>query len=911
MSPLPHEPDIAGGPHIDDERAEALFDDVSDRFRNEVANALSGIEINRHFRPGAIRRELFDRISLPENQVRHWAWALSGGGAKGAFQFGAMLYLSRDVRFLPKGIASTSVGSINLVGAAEASMQGFEKLKRNWLEVQNLHDMYSISPWVEDLDRLSTIREYFSVRDTVEGSAPRSLHPDPESVDSDLLGSALRKILRDIPSHLELLAFGLLNTFTAGFWGADVIEDMERMLADLEEAHRIVREEADGVWRFGALREKILMTLDLDAIRRAGTHLRVVMVSLNDTYAYSVDEHLRIYGYTTDRITGRLTRGSAANVDYSIDYDGRLMPSDERVLFTQAILASASIPIANPAIRLRLDTKPRSDYMVDGGLREILPIEQAIEIVETEMGSLPGKKGILSIGAGAANPSPQDYIFAELQPDRFDPDNYQFLDIATTSLGIAIEEILSNEMRVAKERLPEDIEGLVIAPSFLLGETTDIDPGIVQISIAYGWMTAFDKVKQAELDMTPEEYRLRLWLNTNLIAQARYAVWKLEREGTSFYHEHRDVFSELARAILDYEIIETCFGSRHFDRTTVNALNTAILDRVPTGWVFKTESKVGSRTWDIIRQIRLRKRDIKRYITQRVQNWGLESLPNVHDLSNFGADNENCFADWYRYWERHAVQPNTGHPTGPGLIHPEGRLVTPFGRHDSPWDVQNRYRIGEDIETFPLDSAWEEVFSFCPFPRWHHGIERKHDIDPRQVGFDEVAAERPERTWFERDPDYAIVCLEGYVLSPRGEPSEGTVPLNKMYSTSLQDNYTTSRSVEISSYRNVGTFGYVFHPDRDQPPGTIPLYTWYSPLWGDHLTTADYSRFIEGNPLAGGAWTPVPAIDPDYATERLEGYIYPANRPQPEGTLPLYRWISFERRDNYTTTDSEWVPVPS
>lgn len=926
---------------LEDKGINALLDGISDRFGDQVANILSNININPDFRIGAIRRDLFDHIRLSEgdDRVHHWVWALSGGGAKGAFQFGAMLYLSNDVLPFPKGIASTSVGSLNLVGAAERSMRGIEKLKRSWLEVQNLHDMFTISPWIQDIDGLGTLRrKQISLQNLLERSTPRSLQPAPGSL-GESIESQLSKIADMVPSTLETIGFFVANVFTVGILGLTFLpflefslEEVREALDDLGVANSILSERADGIWRFDPMRERILRNLDLPAIRRAGTHLRIVMVSLNDTLAYSVDEQLRIYNYTTDRITEQFGRGPSANVIQALNYDGHLLSSEERILFTQAVLASASIPIISPPITLRqrnigeFEDWLSTQYMVDGGVRETLPIDQAIDIIQTDLESLPGRKGIIAIGAGVANPSREDYLFAELVPPPFELEQYKFKSIGETSLSIAIEEILSNELRIVRDRLPVDIEGLEISPSFLLGETTDIDPGIVQISIAYGWMTAFDKIKQAELGLSPEDYRAGLWLHTNFIAQARYLVWKLEREGTSFYHEHAGLWSGLISAKVPQTdphagAVERMWFAR-------GALSRAIWRRVPTGWSFKSESKVGTRMVNILQRIRELKRHIKLLITQRVELWGLESLPTVHDLSSFGVGNENCFADWYRHWERHAVQPNTGYPTGPGLINSDGRGVIPFSRHNSPWDAQSVYHIG-DIYTFPLGAAlaearaeYDEEYSGAissPFD-FSREIPLIFDIDPRRVGFEEVAADERELAWFERDPDYAIVRLEGYVFGPEGGAREGTVSLRSFYHAGRNDHWTTTAVERLvpAGYEELyrSWQGYIFSPGGSQPRGTIPLYTWFSDGRNDHLTTSDW-RFIEGNPLYDGSWNPVD-IEPDesthaplYTPARLEGYIFPPDKPKPAGTVPLYRWISFTRRDNFTTSDPEWVRVPT
>jgi hypothetical protein len=85
--------------------------------------------------------------------------------------------VSRDLAFWPAGIASTSVGSINLLGAAERSRAGLAKVTRAWCEVRNLRDMYAPAAWVNDLDDLELMQQIFgvSLRRTLEQTGPRNL----------------------------------------------------------------------------------------------------------------------------------------------------------------------------------------------------------------------------------------------------------------------------------------------------------------------------------------------------------------------------------------------------------------------------------------------------------------------------------------------------------------------------------------------------------------------------------------------------------------------------------------------------------------------------------------------------------------------------------------------------------------
>ena len=113
-----------------------------------------------------------------------WVWALSGGGAKGAFQLGAILFLARDLRYAPLGIAATSVGSMNALGAAERTTAGTIKLRATWLSLQTLDDMYELQPWVAHLDAIRLLRDQdLSIAEMMKGSRPRTLHPSERMVD--------------------------------------------------------------------------------------------------------------------------------------------------------------------------------------------------------------------------------------------------------------------------------------------------------------------------------------------------------------------------------------------------------------------------------------------------------------------------------------------------------------------------------------------------------------------------------------------------------------------------------------------------------------------------------------------------------------------------------------------------------
>lgn len=165
--------------------------------------------------------------------------------------------------------------------------------------------------------------------------------------------------------------------------------------------------------------------------------------------------------------------------------------------------------------------------------------------------------------------------------------------------------------------------------------------------------------------------------------------------------------------------------------------------------------------------------------------------------------------------------------------------------------------------------------------------------------------------------------LEGYAFDPAHQwfdnsagpdgPSRSLFPheaviLESWWSPVRGDNfattktqYTTPRMVDIEpGYRWYRTEGYVVSPHIDQPEGTVPLHRWYSPQRGDNWSTTD-PRYTD--PVRG-------FVAPDYRASGLEGYLFSPHLPQPRHTVPVHSWYSPERGDNFLTTDPRYRPRP-
>jgi hypothetical protein len=153
--------------------------------------------------------------------------------------------------------------------------------------------------------------------------------------------------------------------------------------------------------------------------------------------------------------------------------------------------------------------------------------------------------------------------------------------------------------------------------------------------------------------------------------------------------------------------------------------------------------------------------------------------------------------------------------------------------------------------------------------------------------------------WFNVANPYALYC------PPVANRPAGTVPLTSWWSPGRGDNHAAGgptyagcfSSLRSPDYGFYRTEGYAFDPTRPAPVGTIPLYRWFSAERGDNWTTTQHAAIG----AAGGS------LDPDYRFGRLEGYVFDPARPQPAGTVALYSWFSPSRADNWITTQHPTV----
>jgi NTE family protein len=359
------------------------------------------------------------------------ALALSGGGAKGDFQVGALKYLhERGIR--PDIITATSVGSINAVKLAEGD-DGFEGLEAIWHDLRNNEDMYREEPWFAHVD------------DAVKWLFQKSL------------GAAGAFVAGRAPLYALFPPLLIADAVKAGIDLGVLAQSVGQML------------DARSIYNLNPIEEKLRDPgqLDPDKIGRSGITLRLGAVGLKSGALRYFNEE------------GRLFDSEGAPLNGAAD-------------LCDAVLASASIPCIFPPRELGGET------YVDGGVREILPIQAAVDL-------------------GA------DTIYAITVSPPLKQAEEPFADAKIVSIGeravldIMCDETLRNEVSPPRGW---GVRVISIRPTIDIHDILTIDPGLIRISMAYGYMVAADAIAG----------RRRERLVADEITTSRMKIWDLEHD---------------------------------------------------------------------------------------------------------------------------------------------------------------------------------------------------------------------------------------------------------------------------------------------------------------------------------------------------------------------------------------------
>jgi hypothetical protein len=468
---------------------------------------------------------------------------LSGGGARGSFQIGAIKCLYEAFGYRPDILASTSVGSVNGIKLAEAPpptdnnaakilsamaagtvdppLAVMRQLEQLWLDFQSSTDFFVVrQPFkgtaVEDaiqeinspsfggplnttvnriLDVVSIVVNIPFAWDlallgvpiagavlAVEIQKFRGLIENLFTEDALLALDPIEALLRD-PTNVDLtkvaqgtpLFMGAVSLETGRLryikgTGEMIERDGFTPVASALKASDIdSAKEMDGAAASAALRQGITDSL---AAYKAQTDLIASYKTEYSTWNTAKERRAKLVLL----IDLAKTKGARA---YSI-LEARV--AEVRVKATvdpiQGVLASACMPVyfVPPLLGLEL--------YVDGGIREILPMEIARKAGATELigilcsaNELPVTDSMKSVGVLAV--------------------------AARTLLETTLKEIVEGDIEAAQT---SGLPTRIIAPTFDVHDTVVVQESLIEIAMDYGWLRAGDEMTAGQ-DAEHAEFR--------------------------------------------------------------------------------------------------------------------------------------------------------------------------------------------------------------------------------------------------------------------------------------------------------------------------------------------------------------------------------------------------------------------
>jgi predicted acylesterase/phospholipase RssA len=371
---------------------------------------------------------------------RRTGLAISGGGSLGSFEAGVLRFLYDHAAIAPVAVAGNSAGALNAAKLAEGDRadgtRAIDEVERVWRSLRTTDDMWEPEPW---LTRLQASASWASTWRAYLGDGTNNTN-------------AVRMAVR-------------------------VVGSLVRRPPETDGALDAVREALTAQSLLSLTPVSVLLERELDPerVRSSGIDLRVGAVSLESG-------ELR---YVTE--TGAI-------------HDRHDRPTDlPDVPLAAGILASASIPLAFPPVRLG------DEHYVDGGAREILPIEVLVHHLEVER--------VIAISASSVGVEPMA-SFAERN----------LIDILRrVSAEIGPDETLRKELN-PPGGWAETVR--LVVPDFDVHDSMTIDPALIAISMDHGWLRAADLL----LELPGEAQAL-----TRDLTEVRIELRRLEGDLTTLF----------------------------------------------------------------------------------------------------------------------------------------------------------------------------------------------------------------------------------------------------------------------------------------------------------------------------------------------------------------------------------------
>ncbi|RSN60576.1 hypothetical protein DMH01_14845 [Amycolatopsis sp. WAC 04182] len=448
------------------------------------------------------------------------ALCLSGGGAKGDFELGALRCLyDRGIR--PDIIASTSVGSVNAVKLAEGedpadAGRGLAGLERLWSGLNTNDDMYVPAAWLNHPEMDSRVRDYLTGRSAHLGiSGPQKqdgrwgmldifvdtwneawfLGSDGAALlkSLNLLATKARSLYELLP--IRTLLYAQVNLAhiaewagAGGRWRMATVALESGRLRYITETGGVLENTGTPVMVSGPLLAECAVLQGKvqeveDVIRDLQQELRAASTGQKSFYSSQIRKLQNDLGKTRTAFAACVAAQPA--VPLSVDV-------------REGVLASAAIPGIFPTVRLG------NESYVDGGIREILPVQIAVDL---------GADQVYAISASALSvveQPPGTYATAGLA------------DVVSRSvMSLVLNETNIDDLQVRSGSGAPLPSVTVIAPDLEIHDMTTIDPGLVQINKDYGWMRAADVLDGVAADSAR-------WRSATDIAAVRLETWRHE-----------------------------------------------------------------------------------------------------------------------------------------------------------------------------------------------------------------------------------------------------------------------------------------------------------------------------------------------------------------------------------------------
>jgi len=422
------------------------------------------------------------------------AFVLAGGGTKGAFEAGAIRYLVEEEQILPQILTAASAGAVAAAVLAQARSPK-EFTQRSQELRQDLLAMTHINHLFDKQPWVESLdgTPFGRVIDSYLTERTRPAVPGPDF--GPFLAPPARRSRR---RHLLDLAAG-----------------SARAVRRLPRTRRHLRSSAGSVLTLDPLARALrvggpsgILPVDPALIARPGLELRLAVTALGaGVLRYVTEDGTIVENDARTPVAGR----GAGPVDV-----------------IEGVLASSSVPMVFP---------PRpmgDDVYVDGGVLQNIPVEAAVRL---------GAERIVAVLA----------VPLAAEPDRRDFTRLNLMEVFLRTVGsIAFGDRQTTNLRYP---LPQGASLTVIDPVIDVVGPFEVAPGLMLLSMDYGWLRAADL-----LSPVSDAVRADAAAATDALVTARTRCWHLEesiwRSGEADWRKKacvRDLKLAVKEAVIERE----------------------------------------------------------------------------------------------------------------------------------------------------------------------------------------------------------------------------------------------------------------------------------------------------------------------------------------------------------------------